>query len=59
MLSLFLRLLWLIDTLSFQFQCAESAAKWILKVLCDPNVPVHGAKAFCDMVTVCVIQEII
>jgi hypothetical protein len=28
-----LRLLWLLDVLSFQFQCSESAAKWILKLL--------------------------
>jgi uncharacterized membrane protein YkgB len=33
MLSFLLRLLWLIATLSFLFQCPESAAKWILKVL--------------------------
>jgi hypothetical protein len=32
-LSLTLRLLWLLDTFSFQFQCPESAAKWFLKGL--------------------------
>jgi hypothetical protein len=32
-LFLLLRLLWLIDTLSFQFQCPESVAGWTVTVL--------------------------
>ena len=46
---------------SFQFQCSESASKWILKALWIPNVPIRDTKAFwcCDVVTVCIIQEII
>jgi hypothetical protein len=61
MLSLLLMLLWHIETLSFQFMCPESAAKWILKVLWAPNKPISDAKAFwcCDMVAACVMQEII
>jgi hypothetical protein len=30
---------------SFQFQCAESEAKWILKVLSVPKIPIYDAKA--------------
>jgi hypothetical protein len=61
MISLSFRLLWLIGTLSFQFQCPESAAKWILKVMQVCNIPICDAKAFwcCDMIAVCVKQEII
>jgi hypothetical protein len=44
--SLLLRMLWLLDTIPFQFQCPESAAKWILKVLSVPDIPMHDAEAF-------------
>jgi hypothetical protein len=58
MLSLTLRLLWLLDPLSFQFQCPESlaAAKWYLNELWGPYVPICDAKAFwcCDVVQVAV-----
>jgi hypothetical protein len=42
MLFLISRPLLLLDTLSFQIQCPEPAAKWFLKELWVPNVPIDS-----------------